>query len=194
MVEQPREIVMPTQRPNILIDQASWQRPTALPKRHIAQRLVRPERVVIGNPRLHDMGEMAKIEAQELIETLLLEHADPRLSEGVGDRRKERCFGDLGAVGFGHRVEASAELGVVVVDNEPQIEIFLVQSHRDVAGLKLHPRCGQPRGDANHCARRQSTVILDGSVSIYWLADRLGRSWVQFILGPTMRGVEPDEF
>ena len=41
VIEQPREIGMPTNRPDILIDQASWRRPTALPKRDVAQRLVR---------------------------------------------------------------------------------------------------------------------------------------------------------
>lgn len=45
--------------------------------RHIPQRLVRPHLVVVADVRLHDVVQVVKTEAEEVVEALPFEAADP---------------------------------------------------------------------------------------------------------------------
>src|SRR5690554_5756884 len=62
---------------------------------YVAERLVGPQRVVVSHVRVHDVIEVAEAEAEEVVQGLAFEAADPRFGERVGDRRADRRLDDL---------------------------------------------------------------------------------------------------
>ena len=53
------------------------------PRRQIAQSLMRPELVVIRDVRLRDVIKLPQRKAEEVIQTLAFQAADPRLREAI---------------------------------------------------------------------------------------------------------------
>lgn len=149
MVEQPAKQLLPTdgaectgrRLAGLFVGGArsGWQSP-------VVEALVRADRVVVADVSLGDVVEVAEAEAGEVVEAFSLHTADPRLGEGVGDRRLERCLNNRGVSGSNQRIERLGELRVAVVDEVLHGQPFLSQPQRQVAGLLSDPLAGRVVG------------------------------------------------
>ena len=66
-----------------------------------------------------DCQQVAPAEHQHVIEAFLADGAYPPLGEGVGSWRADRRLDDLHVLGAEDLVEGTGELGVPVMDQEP---------------------------------------------------------------------------
>lgn len=97
VVEQASEERPSSDRPNVFRWWAIRRRHAALPEQEIVERLVRSDRIVVRNERLHDVIEMPQPEAEEMVQAFTFERADPRLRVAVGHRRGDAWAYDLDA-------------------------------------------------------------------------------------------------
>jgi len=124
MVQQPTERRAATHRPDLAVDRFR-RRQSGQAQRDVAEGLMGPDRSVMGHVPLDDVIQMPEIEAEEVVEALPLQRADPRLREGVGDGGLEGGCHDPGAHGLEQMIERLGELGVVVVDQEAAGQLFI---------------------------------------------------------------------
>jgi hypothetical protein len=83
------------------------------------ERAMRPLRVVVAGLGAEHVLEVAASEDEQPVEALGADGAHEPLREGVGLWRTDRGVDRLNAFAAEHLVEAVAELGVSVVDQEP---------------------------------------------------------------------------
>lgn len=95
--------------------------------------------VVVADVLLKDVVEMATSEAEEVVEALSLDRADPRFGEGVRVRRPGRGLDDPGSRIAEQPIEVVSELRVAIVQQEPRLDAVVGEPHLDVASLLLHP-------------------------------------------------------
>ncbi len=62
--------------------------------------------------------EMARVQYQQSVQAFLSRRPDPTLGDGVGVWTPVRRQDDVDTLGLEHRIEALAELGIPVVDEE----------------------------------------------------------------------------
>jgi hypothetical protein len=72
---------------------------------------------------------------QQPVQALGADRTNPALRKGVRRRRLHRCQDDPGALGAEQLIEAAAELGVPVAQEEAQASSPLAQCQQEVAGL-----------------------------------------------------------
>ena len=76
---------------------------------------------------------------QQPVQTLGADRTNPALRKGVRHRRLHRCQDDPGALGAEQLIEAAAELGVPVAQEEAQASSPLAQCQQEVASLLGDP-------------------------------------------------------
>jgi hypothetical protein len=77
-------------------------------------------RVVATGIDMKDLFELAAAEDEPPVEPLATHAADPALGVGVGVRRLDRCADHDDPFTLEDLIEAAAELGVAIVDEEAQ--------------------------------------------------------------------------
>ena len=97
------------------------------------------ELVVIVPVGTKNVVKLAEAEAEEVVQDLSPTFSDPGLRvairDGTGAGRA-----DGSAIGpFEVLVEAGGELGVAIVDQEADVDSFVLGPHGNVAGLLAHP-------------------------------------------------------
>ena len=109
------------------------------PSWNVSQALVRPEFVVVVRVSLSDVVKLPQAEAEEVVQTLPLEVADPgfrvAIRDGSGDGREHRTT----VVSAEVLVKGLGELRIVVVDEETDVDAYFLSPHIDIASLLLHP-------------------------------------------------------
>jgi len=110
--------------------------------------------IVMAHPRAQDVVELRPAEADEEIEAFALDGADEGFREGIGVRRPVRDLDDAGGFRYPDGIEAGAELGVGVADQEARRDPLFRAPDQRVAGLLGHPcRVGSVGwGAADHAA------------------------------------------
>ena len=108
-------------------------------RRSQPERPVRAMGVVVLGVDAQDPLQMPSPGDQEPVQTLGADCANPPLRVGVGVGRPHRCHQHLGALGPKHVVEAAAELGVTVTDEEAHPPAALAKRQQQVAGLLGDP-------------------------------------------------------
>jgi len=103
----------------------------------LAERAVRPVRVVVRRVDLDDALELAAAEDQQPVEALAAQSADPALGVRSRPRCLHRRFDDTDAFGAEDLIEVARELAVA--DQEARPQVFVVESHQQVARLLRHP-------------------------------------------------------
>ncbi len=73
---------------------------------------------------LNDVIQLSKAEAEEKIQALTLQAADPRLSEAIGDWSLVWRLDDATIIATEMFVEGLAEFGVSIVYQEPNVDSF----------------------------------------------------------------------
>src|SRR6266516_3689347 len=123
----------------------------------LAERAVRPVRVVVRRVDLDDALELAAAEDQQPVEALAAQSADPALGVRSRPRCLHRRFDDTDAFEAEHLIEVARELAVAVADQEARPHPFVVESHQQVARLLGHPGAVGVSGDARdvHATARQ---------------------------------------
>ena len=81
---------------------------------------MRPAPVVVPAVDAEHVLEMSSAEDQDPVEAVGADRADPAFGVGVRVRRLDRCADHLDGLGAEDLVEGVAELGVAVVDQEPE--------------------------------------------------------------------------
>lgn len=125
--------------------------------KHIVPDLPPPMRtldIVMAHPCAQDVIELGPAEADEEIQAFALDGADEGFREGIGVRRPVRDLDDPGSFRRPDGIEAGAELGVGVADQETRRDLLVRAPHQRIAGLLGHP-CrvgGVGRGAAEHAA------------------------------------------
>jgi hypothetical protein len=123
-----------------------------------AERAVWPVLVVVAAVDREDVVEVAPPEDQDLVEAIGANRAHPALREGVRVCRLDWCADHLDAFGAEDLLEGVAELGVPVVDEEP--ERPLVTEVRDqVARLLGDPASVRLALEAMYSIRRVSSEM-----------------------------------
>lgn len=110
--------------------------------------------IVMAHPCAQDVIELGPAEADEEIQAFALDGADEGFREGIGVRRPVRDLDDPGSFRRPDGIEAGAELGVGVADQETRRDLLVRAPHQRIAGLLGHP-CrvgGEGRGAAEHAA------------------------------------------
>ena len=107
--------------------------------RELLQTLMGPCHVVVVDELPHHMLEVATPKDEVVIQCLPALGANPSLSECVCPRRLEGEGNDLGALGLEDHVEASGELCVPVVKEEPGRQVAILDLPGQVPGLLLDP-------------------------------------------------------
>ena len=74
-----------------------------------------------------DVLELATADDQQPVEALAADAADPALHVSVRIRRPDRCADDLDLRARNERVERTWELGVAVVDREPNLPVMVIE-------------------------------------------------------------------
>lgn len=104
--------------------------------------------VVMAHPSAEDVVELRPAEADEKIQTFALDGTDEGLSEGVGVRCSVRDLDDPGTFRCPDCIEAGAELGVGVSDEEARFDPLLGAPHKvdfilpgSTATFKKMPLC-----------------------------------------------------
>src|SRR6266536_2174161 len=95
--------------------------------------------VVVTDVDAEDVVELAAADDQHSVEALAANSAHPALHESVCVRCLERCADDIDVLAREEGVEGARELGVAVMDQEPQLSIAVVELHEQVARLLQHP-------------------------------------------------------
>jgi hypothetical protein len=80
--------------------------------------------VVMLDVRLKNMVEMVGVHDEHSVEAFAAYGANPALSVGVGDRRRNRSLDDADCFAGEDRVEGAGEFGVAVTDQETPL-VFL---------------------------------------------------------------------
>jgi hypothetical protein len=96
--------------------------------------------VVVAHPGPQDVIELRAAEADEEIEAFALDRPDERFRVGVGVRCPVRDLDHPGGFGRPDGIEAGAEFGVGIADQEIRRDPPLSAPHQAVAGLLRHPR------------------------------------------------------
>jgi hypothetical protein len=94
---------------------------------------MRPMPVVMAGVDAEHIFELAAAEDEESIETVVPDRQYPAL--GVRVRRLDRCADHGDTLALEDVVEAAAELGVAIVDEETEWLFALVDRHQQVARL-----------------------------------------------------------
>jgi len=87
------------------------------------------ETIVVVHIRSRDVILVAEAEAEEVVQTLTLKHADPRFGEAISDRSLERRPDDLFAHASEVFVEGFSVLRIAVVDQEAKHQVCILQPH-----------------------------------------------------------------
>lgn len=93
VVEQSAEVRVAADRAEFVIGHLGRGLPYSV-QRHIAQRLVRAQFIVIAGVGLHDVVKVPQAETEEVIQAFSFQCPDPRLSEAIGDGRLVGCLDD----------------------------------------------------------------------------------------------------
>ena len=115
----------------------------------LSDALMRPSAVEVTAIALQDRGERPRAEDDHVIEALGAHAAQEALTHAVGVRRSHWCAQDPNPGRLRQRVEAAAELVIVIADQE-------ARSFTPCGGfaeLLCDPRAGGGSG-SRHCARR----------------------------------------
>ncbi len=148
--------------------------------------------VEVADVRLADVVEMPQAEAQEVIQTFAFDRADPGLRERVRIRRQPRGPQATKVGVVEQATELGRELAVAVVDEEPRLDLLLVEPHHQVSSLLLDPPIvGLIRGWAEKYLARadvdeRKTV---GDSRTHWRDHALGEE----VARDKRVHVEPDE-
>ena len=109
-------------------------------QRHVALRLVGPQRVVVVGVLADQVGHVAQAEDQEVIEALVLNGLRPALGAGVEVRRDRGEALDQHTFVGEHLIDATGELSVAVTDQdlrrEPDGDRLVAEEFR----LLVNPR------------------------------------------------------
>jgi hypothetical protein len=89
-----------------------------LRQRAIAERLMRPEVIVEAAELGCDVLQMAQAEAEEVVQALAFECADPALGEGICIGRQHRGANRRDASILEHAIEARWEFPITIVQHE----------------------------------------------------------------------------
>jgi hypothetical protein len=130
----------------------AWMRPRT-PE---VQPAVRAATVVVLGIVPKDCLQMARSDDQDPIEALGLDRLHPTLCEGVGARCCDRGSNDIDASSSEDLIEATAVLGIAVVDEESHGRASILEAHREVAPLLSDPHrvgAGGAAGDMDTPAR-----------------------------------------
>jgi hypothetical protein len=106
---------------------------------------MRPMPVVMAGVDAEHMFELAAAENEESIETVVPDRQYPALGVRVRVRRLDRCADHGDPFALEDVVEAAAELGVAIVDEETEWLFALVDRHQQVARLLGYPGAGRAR-------------------------------------------------
>lgn len=98
--------------------------------------------IVVAHPCAQDVVELRPAEADKEIQAFALDGVDEGFREGIGVRRPVRDLDDPRTFRCPDGIEAGAELGVGVADQDARRDPLLRASHQRVAGLR---RSGQVR-------------------------------------------------
>jgi len=109
------------------------------------ERAVRPMPVVMTGIDAKHVLELAPAEDEQPLETLAPHAADPALGMCVRVRRLHGCADHGDPFALEDRVEAAAELGVAIVDQQAQRSLPIVDRHQQVARLLGCPGAGRVR-------------------------------------------------
>lgn len=86
-----------------------------------------------------DVVQVPKAETEKVVQALPLETSNPRLGIRISNRHPNRCLYDMDILGPEQRVEGLRELSVVVTNEEPNIDVFLICPQQDIPPLLLNP-------------------------------------------------------
>ena len=109
---------------------------------HVAETLVRPELVIIDQPLLYDVPQMAFAEDEKVVEDLMLGPLHPDFGERVQVWRPCRNGAKLDTIGLQDGAELGSELAVAVTDDVRGLKLgrLLGEDHAHVACDLGHPR------------------------------------------------------
>ena len=119
-----------------------WLRRRRLARnRHVAETLVRPELVIIDQPLLYDVPQMAFAEDEEVVEDLMLGPLHPDFGERIQVWRPWRNGAKLDTIGLQDGAELGSELAVAVTDDVRGLKLgrLLGEDHAHVACDLGHP-------------------------------------------------------
>jgi hypothetical protein len=94
--------------------------------------------VVVACVQAQDAFETAS-EDEDAIEAVAADGAHPALGVGVCVRRSHGCLDHLDPLGAEDLVEGTTELGVALVDQQPESGLVLASLDNEVAGLLGYP-------------------------------------------------------
>ena len=98
-----------------------------------------PVLIIVFGVRLHDVVQLPETEAEEVIQALPLQAADPRLGVTIGDGRLNRRPDNTAVGSLKMLIEGFGEFRIPVADQEPHIDPLVLGPHADVPGLLLKP-------------------------------------------------------
>jgi len=124
--------------------------------------------IIVTHPGPQDVIELRGAKADEEIQTFALDGADERFRECIGVGRFVGDLDDPGAFRCPDGLEAGAELGVGVADQETRRDPLFGAPHQGVAGLLGHPRC--VRGIGRSAAMDAAAAKMDEH-------QHIGRPW-----------------
>jgi hypothetical protein len=101
--------------------------------------------VVTGIDAKHVL-ELGAADDEQPVEALATDAADPALGVGVRVRRLHGCADHGDPFALEEMVEAAAELGVAIVDQQAQRLLPIIEGHQQVARLLSCPGAGRVRG------------------------------------------------
>ena len=127
-----------------------------------------PLDIVVTHPSLHDVIELGSAEADEEVEAFALDRADEGFCEGIGVWSPVWDLNDTSSFGRPDGIEASAELGVGVADQELRRDALFFAPHQSVAGQLRHP-C-RVRGKGRCAAEYAAAAEMNEH-------QHIGRSW-----------------
>src|SRR5512133_3845257 len=105
----------------------------------LVEPLVGPPMVVVLRVPGQYSSKMARVQYHQAIQALIPDRSDPTLGHCIGIRCPVGGQDDLDALGPEHRVEASAELGVPVVDQEADGQKPILEVPAQLPGLLDDP-------------------------------------------------------
>jgi len=98
--------------------------------------------VVVGEILRYDVIELAFIDHDEMIESLMLHRLRPSLGERVQIRSPRRQLDHLSTLRFKDRIEESRELRVSVADDVGHCQPLLGRPHAEIPRLLRDPHPG----------------------------------------------------
>jgi hypothetical protein len=124
-----------------------------------AKAAMRSTGVVMFDVDVQHMLEVAAVEDECPVQTLLPYRADPAFGVGVRDARPDWCDDHFSAFGGEYGVEPAAELGVPVPDEEPEPAAVVGELGEQIPRLLGDPDAGRVRSDPRQ--PHPSAVQLD---------------------------------